>query len=212
MRAKLTKNVKILANATCRDTERPILTGVYLHGLTAVATDGYILVIKTLATPEMALDAVADDGINEIIIPADALKGCPGDDIELECIETVKVKTNSMLEETTNPIKTVVRLNGDGFSVEADSIEGHYPNYLGLFPKTPKFGEVAVNTALLKKLLKSVPDNATMRLRISEPDKPIEFQCVDDDGDEPIRGIIMPLAVLPETLWKCDHAEVKEPV
>lgn len=191
MKAKLTPAVRALANGTANDKEaKPFLKGVYIRGREAAAADGFLLVIKQLPPDELPLDGPhQDDGIDEVIIPADALKACKGD-IQMECIEVIKADPGLL---TKLEPKIVVRLNGPDYDVEAESISGTFPDYTALFPPSPLIGQVALNTSLLKKLLRTLPDDSNMILRISEPERPVEFQCADPDGDIPIRGLIMPL-------------------
>jgi hypothetical protein len=107
-------------------------------------------------------------------------------------------------DKATSPItKIVARMSGDEFNVEADSIDGKYPDYEGMFKESPLVGQIAINTKILKKLIKVLPDESMLILRISGPDKAIEFQCSDPDGDIPIRGIVMPMLFSGlHTQWK----------
>lgn len=206
MRAKLTASVKALANGAASDEDRPLLQGVYITEKEAVVADGFLLVIKVLQPQEMQLEKVADDGIREVNIPANALKACKGDEVMLQTIEVMRHIPSAELlraDATVTTTKVVARLDGADFSVEADAIEGEYPRYVKLFAPSPLVGQVAVSTKVLKKLLRTLPDDSFMQLRISLPDKPIEFQCQDEDGDLPIRGMIMPMNVMWEhTKWK----------
>jgi hypothetical protein len=206
LKAKLTPSVRALANGAASDEERPILRGVHITNKEAAVADGWLLVIKPLQPQEMSLEPVVDDGIDRVIVPADALKACKGDEVYLQTIEAIRsIPSAELLSEgtTATTTKVVARMDGADFSVEADAIEGEFPNYEGLFTPSPLVGQIAINTKLLKKLLRTLPDDAMMQLRISESDKPIEFQCADDDGDLPIRGIVMPMHCTWEhTAWK----------
>ena len=212
MKAKLTQSVRALANGASSDNDRPILTGVKFNDREAVVADGNILVIKQLPSPEMVLDDTPDDNIRQVIIPADALKACKGDVVELQTIETLKQSPVSELlnDKATNTItKVVARMTGEDFNVEADAIDGQYPDYANLFDTTPFVGQVAVNTKLLKKLIKTLPDDSMLILRISSQDEPIEFQCSDPDGEIPIRGIIMPMFFSAlHTQWKTSDSTI----
>ncbi len=205
MKAKLTPSVRALANGAVSNEEHSILQGVYINEKEVVVADGFLLVVKQLQPKEMELDPVVDDGIKEVNVPADALKACKGDEIMLQTIEAVRsIPSEELLSHgaTVTKTKTVARMDGPDFSIEVDAIEGKYPDYKGMFNPSPLVAQVALNTKLLKKLLKTLPDGAIMQLRISNPDKPVEFQCQDDDGDLPIRGVIMPMAITWEhTRW-----------
>ncbi len=204
MKAKLTPSVRDLANGTASDKDSsPILRGVLIKEREAIAADGFMLIIKQLPSPEMDLDGKqVDDGIKEIVIPADAIRACKGDDVQLSCMEVQKAPL-SQLEAITDKYKKVARLDGLDFSVEADAIEGEFPKYPNLFSPTPLVAQVAFSSKVLKKLLKALPDDGVIQLRISDPDKTVEFQASDPDGDIPIRGIIMPMACLwDKVTWK----------
>lgn len=196
MKAILSETVRDLANGASNDKERPILTGVKFTEREAVVADGNLLVIKQLPQLGMDLDNTPDDNIKQVIIPADAIKACKGETVIMQTIESLKSAPSAELlnDKATTPItKIIARMSGDDFNVEADSIEGNYPDYNGLFNESPLVGQVAVNTKILKKLIKVLPDESMLILRISDPDKAIEFQCSDPDGDMPIRGIVMPM-------------------
>lgn len=192
MKAKLTSAVRALANGTATEKESiEALTGVLIKEREAICADGFILVIKQLPQREMDLDGKdQEDGIEEVIIPAENLKMCKGENVQLSCVEVMRGSLNQIDEIIKGENKTVVRLEGEGYAIEADAIQGEFPKYLKLGGLSPKIAEVALNTKLLKKLLKTLPDDVSLKLRISSPDKAIEFQCDDPDGDIPIRGMI----------------------
>lgn len=193
MKAKLTQNVKALANGVAVESERPAMGGVLINKNEAVVSDSFILVIKPLPAPEMNLESTPDDGINEVIVPADALKACKGDEVYLETIEQIRTSVSELDAITGNNKKIVARLNGVDFSVEADSIQDKYPDYKAIFGVSPIVAQIAFNTKVFKKLLKCLPDESLLQMRISEPDKMVEFQAVDPDGGLPIRGLVSPM-------------------
>jgi len=204
LKAKLTPAVRDLANGTASDKDSsPILRGVLIKEREAIAADGFILIVKQLPSPEMDLDNnQVDDGIKEIVIPADAIRACKGDDVQLSCME-VQRNPLSQLEAITDRFKKVARLDGPDFSVEADAIEGEFPKYPNRFSPSPLVAQIAFNSRVIKKLLKALPDDGIIQLRVSEPDKAVEFQCTDPDGDIPIRGIISPMVCLwDKVTWK----------
>ncbi len=211
MKAKLTPSVRALANGASSDEDKPIMSGVHITEKEAVVADGFLLVIKPLQPQEMALEPVVDDGIHKVNVPADALKACKGDEIVLQTLEAMRVVPSGELlggDKQNLATKIVVRLDGVDFSVEADSIEGEYPAYLNLFSSSKFVGQFAVSTKLLKKLLRTLPDDSMMQFRISEPDKTVEFQCADPDGDMPIRGALMPMHCTWEhTKWLTKNQE-----
>lgn len=206
MKAILSETVRDLANGASNDKERPILTGVKFTEREAVVADGNLLVIKQLPQLGMDLDDTPDDNIKQVVIPADAIKACKGETVIMQTIESLKSAPSIELlnDKATTPItKIVARMTGDDFNVEADSIDGNYPDYTNMFGETPLIGQIAINTKLLKKLIKVLPDESMLILRISDVDKAIEFQCSDPDGDIPIRGIVMPMSFSGlHTQWK----------
>ncbi len=208
MRAKLSQSVRALANgAASGEDANPVLRGVHITDKEAVVADGFLLVVKAVQSQEMELEKVVDDGIKEIIVPADALKACKGDEVQLQTIEAMRsIPSGELLGNKVTATKIVARLDGADFSVEADAIEGQYPEYEKLFKSSLLVGQVAISTKVLKKLLRTLPDDSMMQLRISEPDKPIEFQCIDPDGDLPIRGAIMPMGCVWDFVkWKSEN-------
>ncbi len=214
MKAKLSAGVKALANGAGNEDSAPVLRGVHVTKKEAVVADGWMLVIKQLQPQEMQLEPIADDGIEEVTIPADAIKACKGEELNLQTIEAMKEIPSAELmgkDAKVTTTKIVARMDGADFSVEADAIEGKYPNYEGLFPTSLFIGQFAVNTKLLKKMLRTLPDNEMLQFRVSEPDKPIEFQCIDVDGDLPIRGMFMPMGCSWEhTVWKSKDGTSQE--
>jgi DNA polymerase III sliding clamp (beta) subunit (PCNA family) len=215
MKANLSKTVRDLANGASTDDERPILTGVKFTEREAIVADGNILVVKQLPQLGMDLDNTPDDNIKQVVIPADAIKACKGETVIMQTIESLKSAplVELLNDKATTPItKIVARMSGDDFNVEADSIDGNYPDYNGLFNESPLVGQVAINTKILKKLIKVLPDESMLILRISEPDKAIEFQCSDPDGDMPIRGIVMPMNFSGlHTIWKTKNTDKVTP-
>ncbi len=197
MKAKLTEAVRLLANGTANDKDSsPIMRGVLITERQAVCADGYIVVIKQLPSPEMNLDGPPiDDGIKTVVVPSDAIKACKGDDVALSCVEVMKASLNQLDAIVGDKTKIVARLDGADFSVEADAIQGEFPKYEKLFTPSPLIAQIAFSPRIMKKLLRTLPDDGVVRLRISAPDKAVELQCTDPDGDIPIRGLIMPMAV-----------------
>ncbi len=205
MKAKLTLAVRALANGAASEKEAPpIMRGVLITEREAICADGSILVIKQLPSPEMDLEgANVDDGIKEIVVPADAIRASKGEDVALSCIEVLRTSISQLDDITGNKTKIVARLDGSDFSVEADAIQGEYPQYLKLFNPSPLVAQIAFNAKVLKKLLRTLPDDGTLQLRISGVDKAVEFQSTDPDGDIPIRGLIGTKPCLWENVtWK----------
>ncbi len=205
MQAKLTETVRLLANGVASEKgSNPIMTGVLIKEREAVCADGFIVVIKQLPSPELDLEGKAiDDGIKSVIVPADAIKACKGDDVALSCIEALNVPVSQLDGIIGNKTKIVARLDGADFSVEVDAIQGEFPKIEKLFVPSPLVAQVAFSTKVLKKLLKTLPDDSLLQLRISEPDKAVEIRCIDPDGDIPISGLIMPMHVSElNVIWK----------
>jgi hypothetical protein len=197
MKVQLSPTVRVLANGASSDENRPTLSGVNFTKEEAIVADGFMLVIKRLPSPEMKLmEELPDDGIQSVIVPADALKACKGEKVELQTIECLREIASIELlkaDATVSVNKIVARMTGGDFVVEADAIQGTYPDWSNLFTPSSIRAQIAVNTKILKKLLKTLPDDSMLRLRVSDSDKPIEFQCIDPDGDIPINGLVMPL-------------------
>lgn len=209
MKAKITTAVRDLAHATAQGKDAyPVMTGVRFTRREATATNGYLVVIKQLPPPEMEMDGPAkNDGIGEVNVPADALLACKGEEIRMETSEVRNPKRVGQLDAGHLPTKLIVRMNGPDFDVEADSIVGTFPNVEAMFAPSPLRGQIAFNTNVIKKLLKALPDDSFFALRISDPEKAVEFECIDPDGDIPIRGLIAPMQMSVENLkWKCQDS------
>lgn len=207
MKVKLSQTTRALANGAASGDERPILTGIKITKTEAVVADGFLLVIKTLQPAEMEFEKPVDDGIGEVVVPADAIKACKGEAVILQTIEAMKPVPKAELlggNATVAASVIIARMEGDEFNVEADSIQGKYPDHDQLIGGvSPFIGQIAFNTTLLKKLLKTLPSDSIVQFRISEQNKPVELQCQDPDGDIPIRGVIMPMDVLAaNTIWR----------
>lgn len=205
MRVKLTESVRLLSNGVSSDKEsNPITRGVKISEREAVVSDGFIIVIKQLPSPEMELDEPSvDDGVREVIVPADAMKACKGDVVTLTTMESLMAPVSQLDSLIGADKKIVARLDGADFSVEADAIEGQYPDVERYFTPSPVVTQLAFNQKVIKKLLKTLPDDGMLMMRISDPDRPVEFQCADPDGGIPIRGLIMPAHVgWLNTTWK----------
>lgn len=67
-------------------------------------------------------------------------------------------------------------------------------NQLADIKNEPK-ATTAISTNLLAKVLKALPGNAILRLRIHEPSDPIEFSCADRHEGGITEGLIMPMHV-----------------
>ncbi len=211
MKVKLTAGVKLLANGASNKEDSPLMRGVHITKDKAVVADGSLLVIKSLQVNEMDFAPTFEDGIDDIIVPAEALKACKGDEIGLQTIEAMRsVPKEHLLDPDASETvtKVVARLDGEDYSVEVDAIDGDYPNHVALFKPSPFVGQIAISTNVLKKLFKALPNDSIVKLRISEPDKPVEFQCTDPDGDLPLRGLVMPLATSwLNTTWRTEELD-----
>lgn len=79
MKTKLTESVRLLANGVSSDKDSsPTTRGVKITDREAVATDGFIIVIKQLPSPEMDMECQVDDGIGKVqsslcLVPSPAI-------------------------------------------------------------------------------------------------------------------------------------------
>jgi len=68
-----------------------------------------------------------------------------------------------------------------------------FPNIDKLWASVEKKAYIAVNVGLLKKLIACLPADGIMKIGLTEPTDPLEFEC--SNMDRPIRGMLMPMDV-----------------
>jgi hypothetical protein len=189
----LSEGVRLIANAASTDKEgNPVLRGVLVTEDEAIASNGIIVVIKKLPQEGMSMFGVTqEDGVKSVIIPSESLKACAKGEVELNVYSVEKQDQSHLLGSEKLDHRTSIRLVGEEFDIADEAIDGEYIDYRKYFVPSPIRAVVAMNSAQLKKLLKSLPDDATIEFRISDPDRPVEVQCADaDGGDFPQRGLI----------------------
>ena len=181
---KLDKYDLALVNAACKDNEtaRPMLQCLHFTQGKVEAADGFMLAVRDL-------DLQVGEEKPEALLNTRMIKQIkPGKRQEaILSIADGKAKVDYLKD------------NGTGEPAEfAPSIS--FGTFKAIFPKTDqlwlageKKAQIAVSAGLLKKLLATMPDGGILRIGITEPSAPLEFEC--SNMDRPIRGMIMPMFV-----------------
>lgn len=177
---KIDRNDIRLVNAceSDKDSPREIMKCLSLKDGELVGADGFLLVKR---------QAVLDDGEKDIkaLLPASMIKQIkPKADQQANLTIESGQATVDYQSMTEYEPKFIFKL-----------VEGDYPAYDKIFEsaKKEKKGVIALSVTLLKKLLKTMPDNGILRLGITEVLDPVEFNC--DVDYRPITGLIMPMDV-----------------
>ena len=176
MKIKLDKYDVKLANG-CPKDGRLILTNICLRNGVLATTDGFIL-LKREADRE---------GEGDVLLPAQIFK-------------TIKTSEDNQAELESGELINISYKNKMGRPKEYEptltfkSATGEYPKYEALFPEdTTKTAQIAVNVGKLKRVLSCMPDEGMLRIGITKPDQPVEFEC--GNMNRPIRGMLMPMYV-----------------
>uniref|UniRef100_A0A6M3LJ28 DNA polymerase n=1 Tax=viral metagenome TaxID=1070528 RepID=A0A6M3LJ28_9ZZZZ len=172
-----------LVNGTGKEDARPMLQNVHLNKGRLEVADGFMLAFReTDVTPEE----------KEIttLLPAKILRTIKST-TKRQAI--LAVGTEELQVRYQNETGEPVDFNPT-LSFHPGDTSGTYPELTQLFPKdTTKKAHIAVGVGLLKRLLACLPDDGHLRIGITEPDKPLEFEC--SNMDRPIRGLVMPMFV-----------------
>jgi hypothetical protein len=181
---KLDKYDLALVNGASKEDSRPMLQCLHLTKGRIEVADGVML-----ATRDIDLQEGEDNP--ETLIPTKMIKGVKAGKKQQallavndsQAVVTYQDKKGQAVDfEPTLSFKTY----GDGKS---------YPNIDALYEsiKTEKKAHIAVGVSVLKKLLATLPDSGILRLGVTEPAEPLEFDC--SNMDRPIRGLLMPMFV-----------------
>ena len=171
-----------MVNGTSKEPGRPILDNICLRDGKLAAADGFMLVTRDA-------DIVEGKHEGDTLLPASivrTIKSSPKRQAELVIDDgTLSVSYKDGLNRPVDFDPTLQFKPYTG---------GTFPKYSQIFPEdTTKKAHIALDVRVLKKVLACLPDNGILRIGITEPYKPMEFEC--SNLDRPIRGLVMPLNV-----------------
>ncbi len=173
-----------LINGACKSDEaaRPTLRCLHLTKGRIEAADGFMLAVRDL-------DLGKDEAKPETLLPIKMLKQIKTSEKQQAIMAVIDGKaTITYRDDKGKPVDFEPSLSfktfGDG---------KNFPNTDQLWVNTEKKAYIAVNVDLLKKLVACLPNSGILRLGITDPKEPLEFDC--SNMDRPIRGMIMPMYV-----------------
>ena len=175
-----------LVNAACKDDEtaRPMLQCLHFTKGRVEAADGFMLAVRDLDLQdgEEKPEALINTRMVKQIKPARR------QDAILSIVDG-KAKVDYLKDDGTGePAEFEPSISfatyGDGKS---------FPDTGQLWATAEKKAQIAVSVKLLKQLIACLPVDGILRIGITEPTSPLEFEC--PNMDRPIRGMIMPMYV-----------------
>lgn len=161
--------IKIAYAVAPPKVKRPILECVKIGNSKIVAADGFMLAIRTITTDP-------EEG-EEILIKAKAL---------LEAKAILKAET-LLIESQDGKTATISseskRENALNITITTDIVEGKFPMYQQVIPKSERKAYVALQANIVAKLLKttSSDDGIAMKIKVREPADPVEIHIRDTD-------------------------------
>ena len=189
---KLDKYDIALVNA-CGDAERPILQNVCVRDGELIAVNGFILAMrKADMQPEEKLDG-------DLLLPASMLKQvkpAPMKQANLTLIDDSERAKITYVSALGLPLESEPELLFKLYSTKAQTFPNIiFPSISSLYRQSPteKKAHVAVDMGLLKKLLACMPNDGILRIGVSEPASPVEFEC--SSMERPIQALLMPMYV-----------------
>lgn len=194
---KLDKFDLALVNVACSEREwaRPMLQCLHFTKGRVEVVDGFMLV-------ERNLDLQEGEEKPEVLLNAKMIKQIKSGRRQevILSIADGKAKVDYLKADGTGePVEFAP-------SVSFGSLNGTFPNADALWVTAEKKAQVAVSVNLLKKLLSTLPADGILRIGVTEPSAPIEFEC--SNMDRPIRGMLMPYFVdWSESKW---HGKVEK--
>ena len=181
---KLDRYDLAMVNAAVKgdETARPMLQCLHFTKGRVEAIDGFMLAVRELDLQdgEEKPEALLNTRMIKQIKPAKRQEAI----LEL----TDKRATVRYQDEEGKPAEFEPAVS---FAVFGDGKS--FPNTDQLWPTVEKKAQIAVSVDLLKRLLAALPANGFLRIGITEPTEPLEFEC--SNMDRPIRGMLMPMFV-----------------
>ena len=172
-----------LANGAFQGDSRPILQNIHLNKGKLEVADGSMLLLR---------DADVEPGEKEItaLLPA-------------KLVKIVKSVSNKQAVLTLKTEEIQVQYQDDRgqpikfnpvLTLRLENAKETYPKFSHLFPKdTAKTAHIALGVGRLKRLLSCLPDESILRIGLTTPIEPMEFEC--SNMERPIRGLLMPMSV-----------------
>jgi len=183
---KLDKYDIAMVNGACKDDEaaRPMLQCLHFTKGRVEAADGFMLAVRDLDLKdgEEKPEALINTRMLKQIKPARRQEA-------ILSISDGKAKVSYQKDDGTGePAEFEPSMSfatfGDGKS---------FPDTDQLWASVEKKAQIAVSVNLLRKLLVCLPADGILRIGVTEPAAPLEFEC--SHMDRPIRGMLMPMFV-----------------
>lgn len=173
-----------LVNAACNEDEtaRPMLQCLHFTKGRVEASDGFMLAVRDL-------DLQEGEEPPEALLNSRMIKQIkPARRQEAILQVTGKRATVSYQDEKGDPAEFEPSITFGTFTNIAT-----FPNTDQLWVTAEKKAQIAVSVGLLKRLLAIMPNDGILRIGITEPSAPLEFEC--SNMDRPIKGLLMPMFV-----------------
>jgi len=193
---KLDKYDLALVNAACKDgdTARPMLQCLHFTKGRVEATDGFMLAVRDI-------DLKDGEEKPEALLNIRMLKRIKPDRRQetILSITDSKAKVNYVKDDGSGKPAEFAP------SISFGTLNATFPNTDQLWASAEKKAHIAISVGLLKKLLACLPADGILKIGITEPTDPLEFEC--SNMDRPIRGLLLPMLVA----WKGhDEPNTKE--
>ncbi len=189
-----------MVNGTCKEISRPLLQCLHLTKGRIEVADGFMLATRDLEFEK-------DEDKPETLLPAKMIKG-----VKAGIKQQTILKTDNKIANITYQDETGLPIDFEpSYSFKAYGDGKSYPNIDALFQpiKTEKTAYIAVGVGILKKLLSCMPNGGILRIGITEPTAPLEYEC--SNMDRPIRGLLMPMFIDWEDFkWHREPTSTKE--
>jgi len=125
-------------------------------------------------------------------------------------------KTPQDLAEFDGKIVAFNKIPANATTVEAEEVEGTFPDYASILPKTEPMFEITVNAGYLIEALKGVTRHSkmvTLRFWEAKGTWAVAYEvCGETKAGEPIYALIMPMARGDEKPWQPAQEASEEPV
>ena len=169
MKATLTKEaIRIAHTASDSKDSRVLLQCVCIGNSEIVAADGFMLARRSIQTEPANGEAI-------LVNAKELLEAC-------RILKTDEVIIESGEDNKTATIKRATEPES-GLAITTTLIEGKFPAYTHIVPKTKRKAYVALQASLLAKLLKAVGSDSGffIKIKVREPNDPVEIHGDDTD-------------------------------
>ncbi len=180
---------RLLLPAVCREESRPVMEHVYFRpkdgGLDAAAADGFRLAVVRQAETDVRYPFFLSRRDLAWLPPADYR-------VTVNTPPQTGIQFTPQRDVPEAPIPTVVKLEGAGMTVYAQSYLGHFPAYWTLVPPGPFMGEVSLLAGELLHAVRLLPEADSGIVRFTFPDKATLALTAwrSEDAERDVEGVV----------------------